>query len=155
MYFILPLCFQTFSTFLLSLSATTKTNTMRFLLGRQLCSLFVLLGVACLPRTASFTFHHDLPTPRNAAASTPTSTQLSLIFQSNNDNNEYDYNAEMSEEDRMEMVRKLQKSFYTSTATTDSESDESLGEENAAAQLDESTGIFKNLPLWRVGWVEW
>jgi Lon protease-like protein len=43
--------------------------------------------------------------------------------------------------DRMEMVRKLQKSFYKT-------------DDYPRAELDEKTGIMKNLPLWRVGWTE-
>jgi len=51
-----------------------------------------------------------------------------------------DVDRPMDEAERMSMVRQLQKQFY-SDAGTDME-------------YDESTGIIRNLPLWRVGWVE-
>ena len=57
-----------------------------------------------------------------------------------------DEESSMSEAQRMEMVRSLQKAFYSSP----SEDDSSLPH----PQLDPKTGILSNLPLWRVGWVE-
>ena len=53
----------------------------------------------------------------------------------------------------MELVRQLQKSFYqpteeSSTATTTTTTT------TTTKGLDPSTGIFHQLPLWRVGWVE-
>jgi Lon protease-like protein len=49
----------------------------------------------------------------------------------------------LDEADRMELVRKLQKSFYQDPTN-----------ESPRAALDPSTGILQHLPLWRVGWVE-
>jgi len=59
----------------------------------------------------------------------------------------------MSEEERMNAVRKLQKSFY-STTTVESATADAGGHTTPAVFLDGSTGIFHNLPLWRVDWVE-
>ena len=47
----------------------------------------------------------------------------------------------MNDEARMVAVRTLQDSFYGST-------------NHEPPVLDESTGIMRNLPLWRVGWAE-
>jgi len=47
----------------------------------------------------------------------------------------------MNEEERMAAVRTLQDSFYQTTTCE-------------APSLDAATGIMRNLPLWRVGWVE-
>ena len=52
-----------------------------------------------------------------------------------------DENGDTDEIERMEMVRKLQKSFYQT-------------EDYLRAELDDKSGIMKNLPLWRVGWTE-
>lgn len=64
------------------------------------------------------------------------------------------------ENNRMNIVRSLQKSFYTPEESY-SETSSSLEAEAAVASssrpkamLDESTGKIRNLPLWRVGWVE-
>ena len=65
-------------------------------------------------------------------------TSLHKRSSSSNNNND-----ELDEADRMELVRKLQKSFYQDPAN-----------ETPRAALDPATGIFQNLPLWRVGWVE-
>jgi len=45
------------------------------------------------------------------------------------------------DQERMELVRQLQKTFYASS-------------EEDRVELDETTGRVLNLPLWRVGWVE-
>lgn len=54
---------------------------------------------------------------------------------------------EKAEKKRMEMVRKLQKTFYKPT-------DGSSGDEEPQPRLDEESGIVTDLPLWRVGWIE-
>ncbi|KAL7489035.1 hypothetical protein ACHAW6_014615 [Cyclotella cf. meneghiniana] len=63
---------------------------------------------------------------------------------------------------RMDIVRKLQNTYYRSINDLDygrkSEDKESYGNDicssGKTAKLDEATGRVLNLPLWRVGWVE-
>jgi Lon protease-like protein len=57
------------------------------------------------------------------------------------------FSSETDDAERMEMVRKLQKSFY-SQASNDT------NKETQLSQLQSDTGIMTNVPLWRVGWVE-
>jgi hypothetical protein len=58
-----------------------------------------------------------------------------------------------SDMERMEMVRSLQKSFYSSSSSSENdESESSLP--STRPKLDTSTGILTHLPLWRVGWSE-
>ena len=54
---------------------------------------------------------------------------------------------EKAEKKRMEMVRKLQKTFYKPT-------DGASGDEEPQPRLDEESGIVTDLPLWRVGWID-
>ncbi|KAL7524830.1 hypothetical protein ACHAXR_000734, partial [Thalassiosira sp. AJA248-18] len=73
----------------------------------------------------------------------------------------------MTEEERMNIVRILQKSYYrdipdipgnnsSNNDAIDQTTVESNGQSSttAAASLDPATGRITNLPLWRVGWVE-
>ena len=66
----------------------------------------------------------------------------------------------MDEAERMEMVRKIQNSFYSSSGVKSADGDESLSnssgvnKDDATCVFVDETGQFKNLPLWRVGWIE-
>merc|ERR1719223_2259149 len=72
------------------------------------------------------------------------------VFSSENDNGG---GIENFEQERMNIVRNLQKSYY-SDGPTSATFDQPLESTHSAAYLDPATGIVKNLPLWRVGWVE-
>ena len=64
------------------------------------------------------------------------------------------------ENNRMDLVRSLQKTFYMpeSPSVISGNTDDATSYVNSSsrpkAQLDESTGKITNLPLWRVGWIE-
>jgi Lon protease-like protein len=86
---------------------------------------------------------------------TTTTAHQSLLRRrssSNSDDNtsEDEQEGVMDEAERMELVRKLQKTFYQPSGSEDDDNTSSA----AATKLDPTTGIFHNLPLWRVGWVE-
>ena len=168
--------------------------------------LFLVVVVCCTCTKNAFGFNHQLlsinnrrygwmrkTTTTTRSTITTKSSTIGLLSKFNNDDNDFDdddyddgygeQSMSMSESERMDMVRKLQKSFYsnsnsatttdgtaatfssssTSTTTTTATSSTSKsGNTNAAAyallppspKLDESTGIMYNLPLWRVNWVE-
>lgn len=72
------------------------------------------------------------------------------VFSSDNEN---DGGIADFEKERMNIVRNLQKSYYSDAPGSDA-SDQTLESAHSAATLDPATGIINNLPLWRVGWVE-
>jgi hypothetical protein len=77
--------------------------------------------------------------------------RCTLQFLANEKNNDRDENPSKEEEEEkskrhMEMVRSLQMSFYAD--------ERKEGSSSSHPELDEETGILKNLPLWRVQWTE-
>ena len=89
---------------------------------------------------------HPQQQPKTAA------WRASLLSSSSSDDNTSEEET-LSEADRMELVRKLQKSFYQPTEMEDTGSSTTTTTSTTQG-LDPSTGIFHQLPLWRVGWVE-
>jgi hypothetical protein len=86
---------------------------------------------------------HRRPTRRSRSRSNGLQEALLLKAALNSDSNDDDDDDD--ERKRMEMVRSLQKAFYSSP-----------DDETALPrpELQTNTGILTNLPLWRVGWVE-
>jgi Lon protease-like protein len=97
--------------------------------GTAACWICLCWSTSQLTGTAGFSLS-QVQTSRRSS---------SLLYASDDDDD-----AGMDEDQRMEMVRSLQKSFYSSTDETSV----------PRFELEQSTGIMTNLPLWRVGWVE-
>mmetsp|Transcript_2783 Transcript_2783/g.6203 ORF Transcript_2783/g.6203 Transcript_2783/m.6203 type:complete len:556 (-) Transcript_2783:89-1756(-) len=107
----------------------------------------------------AFPFAPSLPTP-TTTSSRPTTRPL-FSSESNDD----DGGIDNFEEERMNLVRQLQRSYYqdvipdgdafnTTLSSVEYSSSNSGTITQPAASLDRSTGRINNLPLWRVGWVE-
>jgi len=101
-----------------------------------------------VPSTVSFTIlsHSSRSNIRNHRKGSFSDVLLSL----SSDDDESSFIS--SEEERMEYVRELQKTFYTTS--NKNEDDEYEDSDTKNMIVNEQTGLIKNLPLWRVGWVE-
>ena len=104
-----------------------------------------------------------LPSVVSAFATTQNVLRAStaLSSSSNSDNNGVgDQGIDDFENNRMDIVRSLQKQFYLAESPTLAIPDEEWDAQSyvtssrPSAKLDESTGKITNLPLWRVGWIE-
>jgi Lon protease-like protein len=99
------------------------------------------IGIVPISCTAWLTHTNALP----VVASSSRSISTTQLLASNDSDSNKNKNSDKEDEDilnkrKMEIVRNLQVSFYNSNATQ--------------AELDLSTGMIYNLPLWRVPWVE-
>ena len=94
---------------------------------------------------------------------TSSATTLSSSSSDDSDNDDVsDGGIDDFANNRMDIVRSLQRSFYmpeerssaTASSTADIEAASYVTSSRPRARLDESTGKIINLPLWRVGWIE-
>ena len=106
-----------------------------------------------------------LVVPQNDALTTfalPKSKQPTILSSSSSDDFDYDDFSDGGiddfENNRMDIVRSLQQTFYMPESSTTALYAEAAlyvtSSSRPRAQLDESTGKVTNLPLWRVGWIE-
>lgn len=93
----------------------------------------------CAPSWGNQEQHHR---PSNAYKSRPGSLALQASL-SNNTEHDHHHDSVPSSLDRMQVIRSIQESFYRSPSDSD-----------RTPLLDLASGVFYNLPLWRVPWSE-
>ncbi len=126
--------------------------------SRRVAAALLLLVLPPSPSAFSKTAQNPL------AFALPKSKQPTILIlsSSSSDDSDYDGGIDDFENNRMDIVRSLQQTFYMPESSATALSNDYDAEaasyitssSRPRAQLDESTGRITNLPLWRVGWIE-
>ena len=117
------------------------------------CNIIFVSGL--LISILSITAFAFAPSPQHHTL--VTRQQTAILYSSSEDGGIEDF-----ETKRMDLVRSLQRSYYSDTATPDNNSTNQTIDGGVSVStsttktttFDASTGKIMNLPLWRVGWIE-